>query len=183
MTELWKDIEGYEGLYQVSNMGRVRSLDMVIEQKGKAPYVWSGRVLSPSEDRHGYKHIRLRARGTNTGVYVHQLVAKAFVPNPNGYNEVNHKDENPGNNRSSNLEWCSHIYNVRYGTGQERRAAKIRRPIIQKDLSGNVVHEWGSLTECQRETGMLTGHICRALRKYPLYQTAYGYVWEYAAEK
>jgi hypothetical protein len=180
MTEHWKDVVGYEGLYQVSNMGNVRSLDRVIQQEGKSPYVWEGRMLSPASDRYGYKQAHFLVKGERKHPYVHRMVAEAFIPNPNGYKEVNHMDENPGNNRVDNLEWCDRVYNVRYGTGQERRAAKIRRPIIQKDLSGNVVHEWGSLTECQRETWMLTGHICRALKHYPMYDTAYGYIWEYA---
>lgn len=116
MTEIWKDIEGYNGRYQVSNLGRVRSVDYIEEINNK----WGsttlrkrkGKVLKPCFDGKGnYIHVCLNGRSKN----IHRLVAKAFIPNPNQYDEVNHKDEDKTNNKVSNLEWCTHKYNNNYG--------------------------------------------------------------------
>ena len=103
MKEIWKDIEGYEGLYKISNMGRVYSL-------------YRNKILSPGIDTSGYKVVNLcknRKQKTRT---VHRLVAEAFIENPNNYPIINHKDENKENNIISNLEWCTCKYNINYSS-------------------------------------------------------------------
>lgn len=115
-TEVWKDIEDFEGLYQVSNLGRVRSLDR-IDKNGQFR---NGRVLADKHNNRGYHTIALY-RGGNTKYWlIHRLVAIAFLDNPDSLPEVNHKDENKANNAASNLEWCTSAYNLNYGTRKER---------------------------------------------------------------
>ena len=123
MTEIWKDIEGYEGLYQVSNMGRVKSL-------GKGGTHKQVHYLKQAKERCGYLFVALCKKGKVKQFKVHRLVAKAFIPNPNNLSQVNHKDEDKTNNRVDNLEWCDCIYNINYGTAIKRRAKAITRKII-----------------------------------------------------
>ena len=109
MQEVWKDIEGYEGLYQVSNLGRVKSLKGSHEK-------YKEKILKPRKNSNGYLRVGLCRKD----FYIHRLVAQAFIPNPNNYLEVNHKDETRDNNRVDNLEWCNKTYNMNYGTIKER---------------------------------------------------------------
>ena len=111
MTEIWKNIEGYEGKYQVSNLGRVKS--MIGQEK----------VLHPKKHRNGHLQIGLHKDKKRKTMYIHRLVAQAFIPNPDNLPCVNHKDENPNNNNVDNLEWCTQKYNCNYGAAgalQER---------------------------------------------------------------
>ena len=117
--ESWKDIEGYEGLYQISNLGKVRSLNRIVQ--GTNDYFQKGIELKPI-DNGKYLFVTLRKNGNKKIFYIHRLVAEYFVDNPNNYNEVNHIDENKHNNSYNNLEWCTHKYNANYGTRNERIA-------------------------------------------------------------
>ena len=114
IEEIWRPIEGYEGLYEVSNLGRVRSLDRFYYRLHK------GKVLSPTKDRYGYLTVTLNCNGKSKTIKIHRLVAQAFLPNPDNLPQVNHKDEVKSNNCVDNLEWCSAKYNVNFGTRQER---------------------------------------------------------------
>ena len=120
MEEIWKAIEGYEGLYEVSNTGKVRSLDRRIFAK-LGSKTWKfvdihGTIVKQSPNRDGYLRVMLSKKNKSIDYFVHRLVAAAFVDNPNGYSEVNHKDEDKSNNYMTNLEWCSRRYNNMYGT-------------------------------------------------------------------
>ena len=112
MDEMWKDIEGYEGLYQVSNLGNVRSLKYAGGDKVK--------MLKQGTDKKGYKRVVLCKDGKHKSYSVHRLVAIVFVPNLNDLPIINHKDENPSNNNVNNLEWCTYEYNNTYGTARKR---------------------------------------------------------------
>ena len=115
MQEVWKDIKGYEGLYQVSNLGQVKRLSNNKYTREK--------MLKPRKGKSGYLQVILSEKGNIKSKYVHQLVASAFIPNPNNYIEINHKDENKENNNFENLEWCTHKYNCNFGTRNIRRVA------------------------------------------------------------
>ena len=119
MKEEWRDIKGYEGKYQVSNLGRVKSL-----KDSKENY--REKILSNSTDKRGYSNVNLYKNGKRNYFKVHRLVAEAFIPNPNNYPQVNHKDENKTNNCVSNLEWCTHEYNINYGTRNKRVSEKMK---------------------------------------------------------
>lgn len=117
--EEWRDIEGYEGLYQVSNEGRVKSLNFH-RQKIE-------RIIKPSTNKKGYKRVLLQNNGKKKNYLVHRLVAKTFISNPNDYPIINHKDENPSNNFVDNLEWCNSQYNNTYNNRHLKCAHKIAK--------------------------------------------------------
>lgn len=116
MDEVWVDVTGYEGLYQVSNLGRVKSFGATSRQGWQL----KERILKQTVEPKGYAKVGIRKDGKLKTVRVHRLVAEAFIPNPYEFPEVNHKDENKANNRVENLEWCSSKYNCRYGTKAKR---------------------------------------------------------------
>lgn len=121
MDEIWKSVRGFEGYYEVSNLGRVRSVDRHIYDKvRKCDRLLKGRVLSTRDNGNGYKGVMFCKEHKLYQMYVHRLVAEAFIPNPNNYPVVNHKDENKGNNSRYNLEWCDGSYNNNYGTRTQR---------------------------------------------------------------
>lgn len=121
--EIWKDIENYEGYYQVSNLGRIRSLDRKVIMRtkyGSHLHTINGTVIAPCINKYGYSFVRLTKEKKSTAYTVHRLVAKAFLPNPNHLPCVNHKDEVKTNNLADNLEWCTYAYNNSYGTHLEK---------------------------------------------------------------
>ncbi|MEY4714754.1 NUMOD4 domain-containing protein [Lacticaseibacillus paracasei] len=132
-TEVWKDIEGFEGLYQVSNMGRVRSLD----RKDAQGHRIKGTVLAGSLNGKGYLRVGLCRDGDVEYKSIHRLAAKAFLDNPDNLPQVNHKDENKTNNAVSNLEWCTALYNNTYGAHSKRIAKALERPIYVVTSSGH----------------------------------------------
>ena len=168
--EEWRDIAGYEGLYQVSDLGRVRSLDY--NHTGRA------QVLKPTMARNGYLLVWLFKNGKSKSYLVHRLVAEAFLSNADGLPEVNHNDENKTNNAVSNLEWCDRSYNVNYGTGIDRMAAALSKPVQQLTLDGILVALWPSTHEAARQTGVYQGNICSCCNG-KLRSTG-GYKWQYA---
>ena len=182
MEEIWKDIKGYEGLYQVSNLGNVRSLDH-IRKNGKTDNhkcLTKGRLLKLAVQKEsGYLFCVLSKNGNTKGYRVHRLVAETFIPNPNNYKCVNHKDENKSNNKLENLEWCTHKYNNNYGTKPIRIAKGNSKKVNQYDLKGNFIKQWESLIEAERylkikKASSTIGACCMKKIK-----TAYGYKWEY----
>lgn len=120
MKEIWKDIPEYEGLYQISNLGRVKSLKRKIIRQHNRVLPLKEKILK-EQNMKGYKFIRLSKNNITKQYFIHRLVAINFIKNPFNYNEINHKDENKSNNKFNNLEWCSHKYNINYGTGNARR--------------------------------------------------------------
>lgn len=145
MEEEWKDIAGTSGLYQVSNLGRVAR----VRKYGR-------RILKPTFGSIAYPTVHLTFGTKRRRCTIHRLVAIAFLPNPDGLPQVNHKDENPANNAAANLEWCSEVYNHRYGTCRERGHAK-----ISKRISFNGT-DYKSIRDCSR----ITGHDRRYIKKH-----------------
>lgn len=174
-TEQWKNIEGYEGLYQVSNEGRVKSLGNNKTRKEK--------ILKSVKNTRGYLTVQLWKDGKPVMKLVHRLVAEAFLGNPQNSPQVNHKDETPTNNNVNNLEWCDAKYNINYGTGNQRRAEKLlnhqdlSKRVDQIDpITGEVVRQWKSTAECGRN-GFDQRNVSKCARgKYKQYK---GYIWKY----
>ena len=171
MDEIWKDIEGYEGFYQVSNMGQVRSIKQNVGEK----HFW-GVILKKSLAGRGYEFVGLSGKAH----YVHRLVAKAFLENPKNYPCINHKDENKLNNNVENLEWCTYQYNNRYGTARERANHKLWRKVVQLDMNGNVIKVWDSLTVAAKYFGADKTSIWCACNGRQF--TSCGYKWRYESE-
>ena len=181
--EIWKDIEGFEGKYQISNMGNVKSLNY--NNTGKE------RILKPWKNRGGYLQVVIFKDGKAKGYLVHQLVATAFCENPEGYTEINHKDEDKTNNNVDNLEWCDRKYNVNYGTrnkraGKKQRGKKIpeeqikklSKPIYSINKKSGLIMYWESAMKAERCTGIANGNINKCLKGKR--KSAGGFYWMYA---
>ena len=138
MKEIWKAVSGFEGLYEVSNIGNVRSLDRTVTRKDGVVVSFKGKQLLPRLNHDGYLQVQISKCNKCKTVKVHRLVADAFMPNPLSLPEINHKDENKTNNAVTNLEWCSHKYNSCYGTRGERIGEKISKPLYAY-VPGNVI--------------------------------------------
>lgn len=171
--EQWKNIKGYDGKYQVSDLGRVRSL-----KNGNS------HILKTLLVANGYLQVALCKNGNIKRHLVHRLVADAFIPNPNNLPQVNHKDENKGNNVKTNLEWCTPKYNMNYGTARTRTIKAQRnhpnksKPVYQYTLNGTFVKSYPSTMEVERQTGYGNSKISDCCRGR--YKKAYGFIWSYA---
>ena len=171
--EEWKDIEGFEGLYKISSLGRIYSVRKKCCKK-----------LQTS--RQGYKICVLYDNHIHKNIRVHRIVAEAFIPNPNNLPCINHKDQNPSNNCVDNLERCDHKYNNNYGEHKKKLSLshinnpKQCKPVNQYTLEGEFVSWFPSSMEAQRQFGYNSGHIlscCKGKRK-----TANGFIWRYASD-
>ena len=147
--EIWHDIEGYKGLYQVSNKGRVKSLKW-----GKE------RILRPGINSCGYLKVVLYKNTAAQHRLVHRLVAEVFIPNLENKPQVNHKDENKLNNCVNNLEWTTAKENSNYGTRNER----VSRKILQYSKSGEFIREWQSAAEVERVLGIDNSNITKCCK-------------------
>lgn len=186
MNEVWKDIKGYESTYQVSTLGRVRAINRIVTYSNGIRHHYKGHILTywiPHQGK-GYKNVRLALNGSTKAFAIHRLVAKAFIPNPNHYPEVNHKDENKLNNCTNNLEWCTASQNINYGTRNQRVIAKERndkrsKPVIQMDLTGHIVKRWSSLHEAARYGYYRQCIVNCCIGKL---HTHHGYKWQFTKE-
>lgn len=132
MEEVWKDVAGYEGIYQISNMGRVYSLPRKEKQRcqygGYIERPWGGKLIKPHDNGNGYLYVTLRKNGVRKNFYIHRLVATAFVDNPNGDDYVNHIDYNIRNNMHTNLEWCTQRENILHSVPNMRKPHNNKLP-------------------------------------------------------
>lgn len=174
MDEIWKDVEGHEGVYMVSNLGRVMSLDYRHTGKKK--------ILKPIKIANGYLGVHRRNYGGKWPI--HRLVAKAFIPNPNNYPCVNHKNENKGDNRACNLEWCDHQYNNTYGNRLKKMANTRRNGVrthtgnvLQYSIDGELISTYPSTIAASKATGIERSGINRCA--LGVHHTAGGYKWVY----
>ena len=154
-SEVWKDITGYQGLYMISDKGNVYS----VERRDSRGNKCGGRILKPSHDKDGYLHVVLCKNGKVKTKKIHRLVTETFIPNPNGFPEVNHIDEVKTNNYVENLEWCTSKYNINHGTRTERVSKKIRAVNVK---TGEVL-TFNSTVEAGRK-GYTLGRVSDACR-------------------
>lgn len=162
MEEIWKNIKEYED-YQVSNLGRVKSLKF-----GKEI------IMSQKIDRKGYLCVNLCKNGKHKKFSVHRLVAEAFIPNPNNYPQVNHKSEIKTQNNVENLEWCTNDYNQKYGNCIMKKS----KTVLQKDKhTDKVIAEYNSLRDIERLLGYKRTVISKCCNNAPHCLSAYGYKW------
>ena len=180
-NEEWRDVAGYEGLYQVSDQGRVKSLERTfIDKSGRERYVKEC-ILKPGMDKGGYLRVGLCDGEKRKTFKVHRLVCEAFHENPDNKPQVNHINEDKADNRASNLEWATARENSNFGTRNERIGKKSAitksKPICQYTLDEKIVKIWASLTEVQRQTGFSQGNISEVANGNR--KTAYGFRWKY----
>ena len=175
-NEEWRDVAGYEGLYQVSSEGRVKSLERKVP-KGYGERTVKERILKPKTNRYGYLIVGLYAGGKRKMFFVHRLVCQAFHDNPENKLDVNHINENKTDNRACNLEWSTRKENCNHGTRNVRMAIAKSRPIAQYTLNGKLLKVWPSAKEVASQTGFSRGNICKAAKGN--YKQAYGFRWKY----
>ena len=174
--EIWKDIPGYEGLYQVSNLGNIKNINRCFNDKKGRKYIVKEIICKPSIDTSGYRQIVLTKNKNRKSHKVHRLVAMAFIPNPNSLPQINHKDENKQNNNVDNLEWCTQEYNCQYGTRPYRCAVHFNHKVKQY-FNGKEINEYSSLKEASKKTNIKYQGISKCCRNKQ--KTAGGYEWKY----
>ena len=179
MEEIWKPVVGYEGVYEVSNMGRVKSLERKVP-KGDGERTVKERILKLRTDRYGYLTVGLYAGGKPKKFLVHRLVCQTFHENPDNKPQVNHINEDKTDNRACNLEWCTCKQNINHGTAKERSAKNRSKSVGQYTLDGELVKIWASTMEVERQAGFNHGNICNTVRGK--YKQAYGFIWKYKDE-
>ena len=158
--EEFRDVVGFEDLYEVSDEGRVRNKN-------------TGRILKPNKINKGYLQVILCKDGERKPALVHRLVAKAFISNPNHYPQVNHIDENKSNNHVENLEYCTNQYNIRYS------AYKKNKPVNQYALDGRLLNTYKSIKEASEKTGIDKSNICNCcLGKI---KSSGNFIWKYVS--
>lgn len=166
--EEWKEVYGFDVLYEVSNLGNVRT--KYVKNKG---YTQEYHECKPIDNGNGYLRFNWTSNRKHHTVYVHRLVAQYFIDNPEGYNEVNHIDENKTNNAASNLEWCNHNYNSNYGTKNIRAAKKTRRKIRCNETG--IVYD--SLKAASEDMEICKTAISNCLNNRS--KSSCGYTWSY----
>lgn len=178
MQEVWKDIAGYEGLYQVSNLGRVKSLDRYVAHKKYGKQFHAGKILKPKKRKKGenYLTVDLTKNSTRKSIFVHRLVAINFLGEKEGM-EVNHIDEDPTNNRLDNLEWLTHNENMHHKDLFKRIKKPNKKPVNAYDKEGNLIFSFDSIEDAGRNgfnSSAISQNISGKLK------TSGGYVWKEA---
>ena len=176
--EIWKNIKGYEGLYQVSDQGRVKSLERIIIKKDGRKFTVKERVLKPGVTKDGYLIVALHAGDKQKTLTVHRLVCTAFHENLENKPCVNHINENKTDNRASNLEWCTYKENNNHGTRVARVTKTRSKPVGQYTLDSELVKVWASPREAERQGGFdssTISNVANGKRK-----THKGFIWRYA---
>lgn len=174
--EKWKPIKNFEEKYEVSDMGNVRSHDMILPCKNNSSHIRKGKTLIPQKNRNGYLFVNLRGNEHSGKYYIHRLVADAFVLNEKGLPIVNHKNEIKSDNRAENLEWCTNQYNINYGSCPDKIKRKMGSPILQILPDGNTIR-WLSIRDIERTKGYsrkIIAACCKGERAM-----AYNSEWRY----
>lgn len=174
MSEVWKDVKGYEGYYQVSNAGRIKSV-----RYNKISY-------GVKDCSTGYMRYVLQMNKIKKVCYVHRLVAGAFLQNPDNLPQVNHKDENKTNNHVDNLEWCTQSYNMKYSNifsfgGKARKPCRMVKVDKLDSCTKELIKTYDSFQDAANENNIYVGNIWRCCRKRG--KTAGGFIWRYNDSK
>lgn len=187
--EIWRDIKGYEGIYQVSSEGRIKSLRRV----DKSNHIVNEKIKDTIVNKYGYEMVTLWLNGSCKTLRVHRLVAEAFIPNPENKPCIDHINTIKTDNRVVNLKWASskencnnpiskqHLSNALKGNTNSKygKMHHNSKKVYQYDKEGNFIREWDTVSDVARQLGVSQGNIsscCMGLRC-----TAYGFIWKYAA--
>lgn len=183
--ELWKPVVGYEGLYEVSNLGRIKSLDRIVTNSNGVKITKKGRLLKLQKSIHGYLYVALSKSGKSKPISVHRYVAEAFLERKEGKAFVDHIDTDKTNNRASNLRWCTYLENFHNVITEEkwREAIKNRNStnakrskVYQFSMEGKLLNCFHSITEAKKQTGVTSiGYALMEKKNHNRY--AGGYLW------
>lgn len=179
--EIWKAIKGYEGYYEVSNLGRIKSVERVVISTSKYGKQYNKHVkekmLNPRKTGKDYLKVDLSKNGITEPKLMHQLVAEAFVPNTHGYTVVHHKNHDQKDNRAENLEW------IDGGEHTAMHSAERAKRVDQLDkITGEVLRQWDRARDVERELGYKHNSISRCARGEKGYKAPYGFVWKYTSK-
>lgn len=190
-NETWRDIPEYNGRYQASNSGRVRSTDKVVLKSNGTSELYKGKILKPFASTGGYLYVTIaKEQNKFYPVRLHRIIAKTFIPNPYGFSQINHINEDKTDNRVENLEWCTGKYNMNYGHRIDKFSSSMRnnpslsKEVNQYDLDGNYLRSFLSAAKAARSLNLNNiaagriGQCCRHLFKKG--NSAYGYLWEFS---
>ena len=173
MEEIWKEVPGWEGYYEASNLGNIRRMK-------------NQRMLKPKTNKGGYLYVGLTRNNKTQWFFVHRLIASAFLPNPGNLPFINHKSEVKTDNSLANLEWCDTKYNNNYGTRNERisernKATSNKKAVQQCDMDGNVLAVYESQKEAERATGIAQRNISNCCRGLEHHLSVGGYKWKFVS--
>ena len=174
-NEIWKNVKGYEGIYEISNMGRLKS-HYTVGRKSHGDKSFE-KIIKPAKCTNGYLEYHLCKKGKRKVVLAHRLVAEHFIDNPNNLPQVNHIDEDITNNCVENLEWVTPKQNANHGTRNERCANAQKIKVVQLDLEGNFIRLWNGFKDIERELNVGCENIIRVCKGK--YKTSCGYIWKY----
>jgi hypothetical protein len=183
MNEIWKDIKGYEGMYQISNIGRVKSLKRITRFKNRdSVRIEEEKILKLAKHHKGYLKAQLRKNDKLKRYFIHRLVAEAFIPNPHNKETVNHKDGDKSNNTVENLEWMTNQENMKhaYDTGirnNDKVSVAKYKPVAQFTKDGTLISTFVSVKEAVEKTGIGQSNISACC--LGRYKTTHGYVFKY----
>lgn len=177
--EVWKNVDGYKGLYQVSNLGDIKSLDKIVKCKGNNTRISKGKILKQIIKKTGYSQVVLYKNNIRKYISTHRIVAQAFIPNPNNKSCVNHIDGNKLNNNISNLEWCTHIENMNHAW---QNGLVVGKKVLMESLNNIPLLCFFSVKDAyiylnKNYKGGISG-CCNGYQK-----SAYGYKWKYIKER
>lgn len=179
MNEFWKPINGYQGLYEVSSLGRVKSLPRK-KKFGNREYLTKTTLMTGCNNGNGYLSVTLCKDHKHKRFYIHRLVAETFIANPKHYPQINHLDENRSNNKVDNLEWCTAKHNINYGNRTRKYIRTRGKRVGQFTPGGQLINIFLSAREATRLTGIANIASCARGEKW--YKTAGGFVWKYLNE-
>ena len=186
IKEIWKDIPEYEGLYQASSLGNIRSIDRIIYDKNlKRSRNFKGKILKQNIRNDGYLFVNLSKNGINKVVKIHRIIAKTFIKNNNNYKCINHINGNKQDNNINNLEWCTYSHNIKEAyrlglkksisiKGEKNKCSKI---VNQYDLDNNFIKKWYCIKDASKKLKIKDSNIslcCKGKRN-----KAGGYIWKY----
>lgn len=185
--EIWKDIKGYEGLYQVSNLDKVKSIekDIIRVRNGKEIITHiPEKILFQWKNSKGYLSVAIGSKQSRKLYKVHRLVAEAFIPNPDNLPQVNHIDEDKSNNKVENLEWCTNRYNCNYGTYNFRLSEKLKgrkafwltKAVIQYSMNGEFIREFESIRDAAKAVKSSPANISMCCKG--IYSSCKGFKWK-----
>ena len=182
--EEWKDIIGYEGIYKISNLGRVERQEFKQVLPNGAIGIIKKHYIKSHIGTNGYCYVGLCKNNKVKRMSIHRLVAEAFIPNDDNLPEVNHKDQDRQNNNIDNLEWCDRLYNVRYGTGVEKMGISHGIPIERYTIDGKYIDTWYSERHYLKANNIKgQSMILKVCRRIKPYYTAYGYRWKFIGDE
>lgn len=189
MKEIWNNIKEYEGLYQVSNLGRIKSLERELKNVNGKILKYKEKIMKPQLNSRGYLIVVLRKNKIKKNFRVHRLVARAFLPKPNNKNIVNHIDNNPENNKANNLEWCTQSENIKHAfrigvcnktiENCKKLGKQKSKKVVQYTLNKEIVKIWDSITEASIKTNICRPNIVKCCKEEYGRKSAGGYIWKY----